>query len=101
MSVKDSLQSVFDTIQAAKADDEWSLREVLQLVEAIASTVEEAVGGVAGDDEEWDTFVSDVEYFVEVYIVPLDLPVGPIIEGFIDSQLVGLVRPSLENLRPA
>lgn len=101
MSVKESLKHLLLSYKEAKEDGDWALKEVLQLVEDTAQTVSDAAGGLSGDDAEWERLVQDVEEFVEEYVVPFDIPgVGVFFERFIDSQLSGLVRPLMEELRP-
>ena len=101
MALRNQLESAWQAYVDAKQDGKFTLQEVLQLVTYAGGIVEVAVSQFQGDDDEWDALVADVEYFVEKYVVPWDIPgIGPFFEGFVDRQTVAMIRPLLDRIRP-
>lgn len=99
--LKEELENLWGTWQAVRRDGEWCLHEVLQVLADTCGAVETACRQFAGDDSEWAQLVEDVQWFFQYKLVPLDLPgVGPLLEGLIDAQLVNMVGPLMDRLRP-
>lgn len=101
MSVRDELELAFNTYRQAKMDGEWTVREVGTLIGVCLGAMSTAALQFTGDDEQWEMLVKDAEDFATDVIVPWDIPgVGNFIEAFVDSQIVGAVRPLMESIRP-
>lgn len=87
---------------AAKGDGKFCIHDWYGLLANILGTSQQAVEGAGGNDAEFNALVSDVEWAVTTYFVPLDLPfAGATLEVFIDRQAVAAIRPAMEFLRPA
>ena len=101
MALRSQLESAWQAYVDAKEDGKFTLMEGMSIGALIAGIVEVSITQFTGDDDEWEALVADVEYFVETYVVPWDIPgIGPFFETFVDRQMVAMVRPLLERLRP-
>ena len=99
MALRNQLESMWGAYIDSR-DGGWTPNEIIELAGMAAGVVATAAFQFSGDDAEWDALIDDVEYFVQQYIVPWDIPgLGPIFEGLVDRQLVNFVRPLLDRIR--
>lgn len=99
-----AIEEIVSDWKGAIADGELCVHDYLKLAADSAHTIEEICDGIGGDDEKFNQLVSDCEWAVQTYIVPIDLgkyKVPKFLEQlFLDPQAVALVRPVLEKMRP-
>lgn len=101
-SFRQELLETVDAIKEARKDSKLTVSEVIKITGEVAQVVERICVSIGPDDTEFNQLVLDVEWLVETYVVPYDIPfIGPFVErSFVDPQLVNAVRPALEAMRP-
>lgn len=100
-SLRSELAQAIKEFQAAWADKRLGVAEFYLLIAALCRVVEPTMEGLGGDDAAFNQIVSDVEWAVETYVIPWDIPfLGAWAERFADTQAKSAVRPMLELMRP-